>query len=220
MGPIDAQLESLVCPVALSTYFTRHDETRITIQCHDRTFKKITVTDDSTGQPLLTVESKGAKSLSWRRTILDPSGHPLFDFRHFGYAMKNYWAVEDRQGQRVCSIKHVTWLNTTRSALDAIVHCNVADPASKDILVEVRPLDRSAITTMVNIRGADVAEIRLVADNDVMDLEGKGLDRTVWKARVVGGMDLVLVSIFTDYVIDFRFDWCFRFWLWFFVGLR
>lgn len=115
--------------------------------------------------------------------------------------MKNDWAVEDPEGQRVCSIKHVTWLNTTRSALDAIVHCNVADPASKDILVEVRPRDRSAITTMIDIRGADVAEIRLVADNDIMDLEGKRLDRTVWKARVVGGMDLVLVSIVADEIL-------------------
>jgi hypothetical protein len=37
--------------------------------------------------------------------------------------MKNDWAVEDMQGKRICSLKHVSGMAArNRSNLDAVVH--------------------------------------------------------------------------------------------------
>jgi hypothetical protein len=58
-------------------------------------------------------------------------------------------------------------------------------------MVEVRPKDQKAITTLVNIGGTMVAEIQLTEVNDTVKLRG---DRTDWKARVAGGVDLAFVS--------------------------
>jgi hypothetical protein len=74
-----------------------------------------------------------------------------------------------------------------RSALDILVGNN-----GKETFVEVRPNNRSALTTMVNIEGRPVAAIQLVESNDVVNLEG--LNRSTWEARTANGVDLTLVS--------------------------
>ncbi|KAI9746226.1 MAG: hypothetical protein M1818_000907 [Claussenomyces sp. TS43310] len=189
---MDVDLEALSLPVALSDVadgFIVKEETTIFVRCHDRLFKSVTVVGEA-GQELFTAESKGMGSWTWRRTVKDVSGRPLFDLRHFGYTMKNKWAVESQSGREICTVQHVTFLNKERSALDVMVR-NEADKG-REVMIEVRPKDRSALRTLVNVEGAPVAEIRLLEANDV---HIKGLDRSVWKARVAGGVDLALILV-------------------------
>jgi hypothetical protein len=60
--------------------------------------------------------------------------------------------------------------------------------------VEIRPKDRGALTTVVLYQGKELATILNTEANDVQSLEKKGLDRTVWKAKVHAGVDISLVS--------------------------
>jgi hypothetical protein len=181
-------------PLTLLPGFTRKEVANITIYCHDALFKTVDILDDASGEPLFKVESKGASSLSWRRTILSSNGTKLFDLRHFGYAMKNDWAVEDPTGKRICSLKHVSGKAArNRSNLDAVVH---GESTADDVgnTVEIRPKDRGALSTVVLYQGQELAKILNTEANDVQSLEKKGLDRTVWKAKVNAGVDISLVS--------------------------
>jgi len=186
---MDTNLETLSFPVAISDGIIVEGETNITVECHDHLFQSVTVLDEA-GQKLFTAEGKGMGSWSWRRTVKDASGRPLFDLRHFGYTMKNKWAAESPDGREICSLRHVTYLNKERSALDAVVRNEAAK--GEEVMVEVRPKDRRALTTLVTIEGAHVAEIRISEANDVVNL--RGLNRSVWKARIAGGVDIALVS--------------------------
>jgi hypothetical protein len=183
-------------PLTLVPGFTRDSPANITVHCHDRTFKSVDILDDASGEPLFTVSSKGASSLSWRRTISSAAtGTKLFDLRHMGYAMKNDWAVEDPNGKRICSLKHVSGMAAcNRSTLDAVVH---GESSADDVgnTVEIRPRDRGALTTAVLFQGRELATIMNVEANDVRSLEKKGLDRTVWKASISAGVDVSLVSL-------------------------
>lgn len=181
-------------PLILVPGYIRDSATNITIYCHDRTFKSVDILDDASGEVLFKVESKGATSLSWRRTILSSTGAKLFDLRHMGYAMKNDWAVEDTDGKRICSLKHVSGMAArNRSNLDAVVH---GESSADDVgnTVEIRPRDRGALSTSVLWNGKELASILNVEANDVYALEKKGLDRTVWKAKIEAGVDVSLVS--------------------------
>lgn len=181
-------------PLILIPGYIRDSATNITIYCHDRTFKSVDVLDDATNETLFKVESKGATSLSWRRTILSSTGAKLFDLRHMGYAMKNDWAVEDTNGKRICSLKHVSGMAArNRSNLDAVVH---GESSADDVgnTVEIRPRDRGALSTSVLWNGKELASILNTEANDVYSLEKKGLDRTVWKAKIEAGVDVSLVS--------------------------
>jgi len=98
--------------------------------------------------------------------------------------MKNDWAVEDPNGKRICSLKHVSGSAAkNRSNLDAVVH---GESTADDVgnTVEIRPRDRSALSTVVLHQGQELATILHTEANDVQFLEKKGLDRTIWKARV------------------------------------
>lgn len=188
---MDTTLESQSLPITLPGGFIVKEEASIIMQCHDRIFKSITVLGE-TGEKLFTVESKGLGSLTWRRTVRDISGDQIFDLLHLGFAMKNKWVVESPGGgNEIASLKHVKFLGKARSALDVVIRTAENDNG-KEKIVEVRPNDRSAITTMVNIDGAHVAVIQIVESNDVVNLEG--FNRSIWKARVASGVDLALVG--------------------------
>jgi len=189
LATMDMILQTPSIPVAISDDGIGKGETALTMQCHDRTFHNITVLGEA-GEKIFTVESKGSGSLSWRRTVKDTSGNHLFDLRHIAYTMKNKWVVESPSGREICTLRHPSSLSKERSAFDMVV-LNEADKGS-EVKVEVRPNDRSAITTTVNIDGSAVAEIRILESNDVVNLKDK--DRSVWRARVAGGVDRALVS--------------------------
>lgn len=59
--------------------------------------------------------------------------------------------------------------------------------------VSLRALDQAGITTVFQVENAVIAEMRLVENNDVNFLDIRGLDRSVWELRVVGGVDLALI---------------------------
>jgi hypothetical protein len=183
---MDTLLVNQATPVIMSGDFTTKGATKLTMQCHDRLFKRVTIFSEI-GEKLFTVDSKAMGSLTWRRTLRDISGDALLDLRHLGWAMKNKWVVESPTGKELCSLKHTEYMGKERSALDILVGND-----GKEAFVEVRPNDRSALTTMVNIEGRPVAAIQLVESNDVANLEG--LNRSTWEARIASGVDLTLVS--------------------------
>lgn len=182
-------------PLTLVPGYIRDSATNITIYCHDRTFNSVSIIDDVSPQtPLFKVEGNVTKSMTWRRTILSSSGTKLFDLRHMGWAMKNDWSVEDTNGKRICSLKHVSGMAArNRSNLDAVVH---GESSADDVgnTVEIRPRDRGALSTDVLFQGKALAIIMNIEANDVRSLEKKGLDRTVWKAKIEAGVDVSLVS--------------------------
>lgn len=155
---METNLEALSFPVAISDGLIVDEETTITVECHDRVFQSVTVLDEA-GQTIYTAEGKGMGSWSWRRTVKDASGRSLFDLRHFGYGMKNKWAVESPDGREICSLQHVTYMNKERSALDAVVRNEAAK--GEEVTVEVRPMDRGALRTMVSIEDTPVTEFGL-----------------------------------------------------------
>lgn len=181
-------LEPQPFPIAIADGFIQAGETTIIMQCHDRIFKDVEVRDQS-NELLFTVDSKGVKSMSWRRTVKDATGTPLFDLRKFF----RKWSVEDPSGRELCSLRHVATFRQFK-ALDVTV-LNQAD-GGKEAVVNVRPKDQAGMTVQVKIRGAAVAEIQMTEANHSRINFTE--DRSVWRARIAGGVDLALVSI--DYL--------------------
>lgn len=181
-------LEPQSFPIAIADGFIQAGETTIIMQCHDRIFKDVEVRDQS-NELLFTVDSKGVKSMSWRRTVKDATGTPLFDLRKFF----RKWGVEDPSGRELCSLRHVATFRQFK-ALDVTV-LNQAD-GGKEAVVNVRPKDQAGMTVQVKIRGAAVAEIQMTEANHSRINFTE--DRSVWRARIAGGVDLALVSI--DYL--------------------
>ncbi|TVY51649.1 hypothetical protein LCER1_G007037 [Lachnellula cervina] len=175
-------------PVAISEEPIGKAEASLTMYCHDRTFHNTTVLSEA-GEQIFTVESKGSGSLSWRRTVKDASGAHVFNLRHFGYAFKNKWAVESPSGREIGTLRMVKALGREHSAFDMVV-LNEADKGN-EVDFEIRPNDRSALMTTVNIDGSPVVEIRVLESNDVVRLRDK--DRSIWEARLAGGVDQALI---------------------------
>lgn len=182
-------LESQSFPIAIADGFIQDGETTIIMQCNDRLFNDVEVRDQS-NQVLFTVESKGLASASWRRTVKDATGTPLFDLRKFfKNGVNRKWGVEDPSGLDLCSLRHASTF-TQFKALDVTV-LNQAD-GGKETVVHVRPKDQVGMTVQVKVRGATVAEIQMTeANHSHLNFTQ---DRSVWRARVAGGVDLALVS--------------------------
>src|SRR6266536_4070324 len=141
---MDTSLETQSFPVAIADGFIQKGETRIVMQCHDRIFQRVTVLDEG-GEKLFTAESRGMASWSWRRTVKDVSVSPLFDLRRIvGYSIKNNWAVESPSGRKICSLRQISFRQ--RQALDVVVRNE--DDKGNEVMVEVRPKDQSALTTL------------------------------------------------------------------------
>jgi hypothetical protein len=187
---MDTQLQPLSSPVTITDIPLTEGETTIIMHCHDRTFKSVTILT-STGTPLFTITGKGSGSINWQRTIHDSTGTAIFDLRHPNYGMKNLWTVKRPSGRDLCTLKHVDYMGKSRSALEMTVF-NESDIGA-EVLVKVQPRDASAVTTVVKVGETPVAEIRLVEENDVIDLTEK--DRSVWQGRIAGGMDLGVVCL-------------------------
>ena len=183
---MDTSLETPSFSVAIADGFISKGETSIVMQCHDRVFKRVTVLEEG-GEKLFTAESKGVASMSWRRTVKDASGSPLFELRKVaGYTFKTKWVVESPDGREICSVRQSSFKQ--RLALDVVVQNE--DDKDNEVMVEVRPKDQNALTTLINVEGASIAEIQMTGVNTSLN----GLDRSVWRARVAGGVDRALVS--------------------------
>ncbi|PCG96275.1 Hypothetical protein PENO1_030990 [Penicillium occitanis (nom. inval.)] len=181
-------LEPQPYSIAIADGFIQAGETTIIMQCHDRIFKDVEVRDQS-NDILFTVDSPGIKSISWRRTVKDATGAPLFDLRKFfNYGVNRKWGVEDPSGRELCSLRHVATFRQFK-ALDVTV-LNKAD-GGKETVVNVRPKDQVGMTLQVKIRGAIVAEIQMTEANHSRTNFTE--DRSVWRARIAGGVDLALI---------------------------
>ncbi|OKL64387.1 hypothetical protein UA08_00958 [Talaromyces atroroseus] len=183
---METLLEFQASPVAIVDGFIQAGETTITMRCHDRVFNDVEVRDES-DELLFTVESKGVASMSWRRIVKDATGTPLFHFRKFfNYGVNRNWTVENSSGGELCTLEHVTKFLRKQHAVNLLIHHNQADDG-KEATVEIRPKDQAGLTILVNIRGANVAEIQMTEVNI-----RRKCDRSVWKARIAGGVDLTL----------------------------
>ena len=167
-------------------------ETELTVRCHDSTFKEVTVLD-ATGHILYTVSSKGYASMSWRRTVTDALGVAVFKLRHIGNSLRNEWTIETLSGIRLASFRRPSKSGRMRLALDGIIHRNAVSTGRDEVVVEVRPEHGNDHVALVEIEGCRAARVENKENNDVLDREGKGLDRTVWRVQVMEGQDMSLV---------------------------
>jgi hypothetical protein len=119
---MDTILETQSSPIGITDGFIKNEETSIIMRCHDRLFSQVTVLDE-TGSTLFAVDSKGIiASLSWRRTVKDASGTPIFDLRRvsfYGFYIRTKWVVERPSGRELCSMKHVIF--EKRQAIHVVV---------------------------------------------------------------------------------------------------
>ncbi|KAF3059435.1 hypothetical protein GL218_04641 [Daldinia childiae] len=176
-------------PVNILNSYVSQQQTTLNVYCHDRIFKKVTVTD-STGQPVFQVEGTSfGTSWSWRRKVLDSSNTHIFDFRHKSIDIKNGWIIENPNGDKLCSLVHKSQITNSHSAIDATVRTQ----AGEDVLVIMRPNDHAALTTTISVDSTSIATIRKVEDNDIAPLGTR--DRSVWEVRVASGVDLSLIMI-------------------------
>lgn len=213
-------------------------EMSFTIHCHDSNFKKVTAIsdeDDNEGELLFSVKGTiFGTSWSWRRKVFSGSSNEnhIFDFRHNSLDIKNGWVIEtlDTGGKArtLCSLVHQAQITTQHSAVNAAVRTE----AGEDVRIAIRSKnnDSSAITRTISVNNVRFAVINKEEDNNAAFRANR--DRTVWKARVVPGVDLSLVSL--DFI-----ELCFAFslplvliciayitnsaiilWLWYCVALK
>ncbi|KAI2780194.1 tubby C-terminal-like domain-containing protein [Daldinia loculata] len=186
---MEIPLETPNPPVNISNSYVSPQQTTLNVYCHDRIFKKVTVTD-STGQPVFRVQGTSfGTSWSWRRKVLDGSNTHIFDFRHKSVDIKNGWIIENPNGDKLCSLVHKSQITHSHSAIDATVRTQ----AGEEVLVIMRPNDHAALTTTISVDGTAIATIRKVEDNDIASLGTR--DRSVWEVRVASGVDLSLIMI-------------------------
>ncbi|RDL30742.1 uncharacterized protein BP5553_10087 [Venustampulla echinocandica] len=182
---MDTILETQSSPIAITKGFITKAETYIAMHCHDKIFKRVTVLDE-TGKKLFTVESKPFASWSWRRTIKDISGIHIFDLREgMDNAIRHKWIAESPSGREICSVRHASLLK--RLILDVAVKDE--EGKGNESMVRIIPTDQGGITMLVNIEGTTAAEIRMTESN----VHSTDRDRSVWRARVASGVDLVFI---------------------------
>ncbi|KAI8963433.1 tubby C-terminal-like domain-containing protein [Daldinia sp. FL1419] len=186
---METQLQTPSPPVNVFKDYVSTQHTTLNIYCHDRIFKRVTVTD-STGQTLFRVEGTSfGTSWSWRRKVLDGSDNHIFDFRHKSIDIKNGWIIENPDGDKLCSLVHKSQLTHSHSAVDATVRTQFGE----EVLVIMRPNDHAALNATISVDDKAIATIRKVEDNDLARLGTR--DRTVWEVQVASGVDLSLILI-------------------------
>lgn len=184
---MEIPLQFQTFPIFLSETPATKLETALTMHCHDKAFKQVTILDEA-GETLFTVECKPYASWSWRRTVKDASGVHLFDLRKVSDGIARHkWIVESMNGRQLCSIHHASMTN--RLILEMMVRNE--STKGEEAMIRIRPLDQGGITTLVEIGGTTAAEIRIMENN----FHSNGRDRSVWEARVAGGIDLKLVGL-------------------------
>jgi hypothetical protein len=169
-------------------------DTKLVVKCHDSTFKAVTVLD-SVGNILYTVKSSGYASMSWRRIVTDASGNTVFELRHLGNSLRNEWALQSaKDGKKLASFRRPSKSARMRLGLDGVVHCNASGNGKDEVVIEASPEHGHEHVAVVDVEGHRAARIENVENNDVLDREGKGLDRSVWGVQVMKGQDMSLVG--------------------------
>ncbi|GAB1728351.1 hypothetical protein NU195Hw_g1656t1 [Hortaea werneckii] len=180
------------CISSIPGYMTQ-DETTLEMHCRDRLFRDVSVFDVTNRKEVFRVTGNGLLSWSLRRSLEDSTGKHLLDFRHFSLDVKNRWIVEEPNHERkLAVIEHVNQLTRSHSAVDATFW---GADGGEDAVVEMRPLDRSAMTTTLSIMDSTVAEVSKIADNDIVFNQARGKDRTAWRVRVAANVDLTIVMV-------------------------
>ncbi|KAH7309824.1 hypothetical protein B0I35DRAFT_440689 [Stachybotrys elegans] len=182
---MDTALQTPNPAVTLLSDYESTQESVLLMTCYDLYFKKVEVSDGS-GNRLFTVNGKTFSSWSWRRTVTDHKDEHLFDLRKIGFGGR--WTVEDPSKQTICDLEHKKRF-TEPVAVDATVHTQAGD----QVLVVMRPNDYAATTTTVSVSDTTIAVISKVVDNIQAYKTDK--ERSVWKAKIAGGVDLSLILI-------------------------
>lgn len=174
------------------------EETLLTIQCHDRFFRDAEVFNED-GDKLFTLTGKELFT-SWtlRRTLADASGEAILDVRHTKTSVKD-WVVEDSQSKELCTVQ-----DGTNSQNFTDIHARVPTKAGK-AAVSMRSFDHGGSTTAFEVEGVTIAVMHLIENNDMQLLHRKGLDRTAWKLRIAGEVDMALVLALAFCRIEIRY---------------
>lgn len=177
-------------PLTITPGFIADSNKTLEVHCRDRLFQDVAVFNATDRQELFRGTGKGIKSWSFRRSLIGPNDKHLLDLRHYSLDVKNRWIVEDPKEKKLASIEHVNQITKAHSAVDATIF---GGREGRDVVLEMRPLDRSALTTELNLKGATIARISLIGDNDIIFNEARGKDRSVWRVEVAEGADMALV---------------------------
>ena len=162
-------------------------ECTLKIRCRDRYFRDTEVCDVD-GHKLFVLEAKGP-FMSWsiRRTLKDSSGNHILDLRHYKSKLKQ-WIVEDPTGRELCLVKDGVVPGSRFTAVDAQVSVEV-----NNVTISLRSFDHAGTKTHFEVDGVVIAEMLLTDNNDVSFLHRQDLERTSWRLRIAGGVDLPLV---------------------------
>lgn len=177
-------LEPPPVPVSFGSGYVVKGDCTLEIRCHDRFFRDAVVCDEN-GDKLFAMEANLFTSWSVRRTLRDTAGHHVLDIRHYKTKLKEY-IVEDPEGRELCIIK-----DGVQGKLTAVEVQVTAEKSN--VTVSIRSFDHAGTKTVFEVEGVVIAEMVLTENNDVSFLHRRGLDRTVWRLRIVGGVDMALV---------------------------
>jgi hypothetical protein len=134
------------------------------IHCQDRIFNDVSSFDTTKRKELFRVKRKGPMSWSWRRSLIDVQGKHVLDSEHYSLDVKNRWIAETPEGRKLATVEHKSQITKEHSSVNAVF---LGAYAGDDITVEMRPADRSALTTAISVRGIALAEIWKTGDNDI-----------------------------------------------------
>lgn len=183
-------LDKAPCRVVVTPGNTTAQETTLEVHCRDRVFQDVSVFDVTNKREIFRVTGNGIMSWSFRRALMDANGEHILDFRHYDISAKNRWTIESPEGKQMATMEHVNQVTKSHSNVNAVFF---SAHNGDDINVEMRQLDRAALTTVLMIQGTTVAEINLIKENDIIFNQARGKERSVWNVRVAADMDLTLV---------------------------
>lgn len=170
--------------------YTVDSDCEIEMKCHDRHFRDTIFIDDS-GAEVFALDCPGLlTSWSMRRLLRDAAGSQVLQVRHASNTSLEQWVIEDAHGKQLCLAKGSKSPKDQATTIDAKVS---ADDGA-DFTIAVRSGDHAGTSTIFQKDGTTIAEMLLVANNDLSFLDRRGLDRSGWKLKVKEGTDLALVA--------------------------
>ena len=160
------------------------------MRCHDRHFRD-TVFLDSSGAQVFALDCSGL-STSWNmlKAIRNAAGLLVLQVRHANASILENWIVEDALGKQICTAKGSQESKSGATTITAKVLVGKGAGSS----IDIQSADYAGVETTFKVNGVIVAEMVLVANNDLSLLSQRGLDRSGWKLKVKAGTDLALVA--------------------------
>lgn len=185
----DTTLHTPTANISCNSGYISTGERTVTFQCHDKQFRDAVVLDES-GNTLFKFHAKGTFS-SWsvRRSLMGADEKHILDVRHYKSGLHE-WIAEDPQGKQLCLVKDAAGKITSLQA-----QVTAEDVIGGHVEVSAQSSDHAGTNTIFKVGDGVVAEMRLMENNDMSFLNWRRLDRSVWKIRIAGGVDLAMIVV-------------------------